>query len=203
MRTFLAVIGALFLLLIVGVVGSVVFVWQRMTPLKREAVQFVDDALPAILANWNGEALRDRASEEFRDVLTPDKLEELMMSGISQFGPMTNYGGAKCTVTRFAYQSSVGEVAEAECKASAGFARVQAEIRTSAVKREDAWKLSALFVEAMGQSEPLRREASVRPRGLPVVEASLGEGFIALSAHGRAAPIGASIGSFEAVILDR
>ena len=197
MRTILAVIGALFLFALLSLIGLFAFGWQRMGPLKKEAVAYVDDALPDIVKGWNGEALLEHATPEFRAALTPDKLEELMMSGISQFGPMTNYAGAECQVVRVEIQSGEGEHAEAECAATASFARVAANIRTTAVMRRKAWRLSALYVQSAGEGAPLQRTAHAGGEKLAVLEASLAEGFVAVSARGRDAHIGAGVGGVE------
>ncbi len=194
MRTFLAVIGALFLFFIVALVGLFAFGWHRMGPLKKEATLFVDEALPEILAGWDGEALYRHASPEFQAMLTADKLEELMMSGISQFGPMTNYRGSKCAIVRVAFDAGSGESADAECLGGASFARVEAEIRAVAVRRSGSWKLSGFFVEQSGERASFQRTAHAGSRALGVLEASFAEGYVAVAARGRSPDTGALIG---------
>ena len=201
MRTFLAVIGALFLLFVSAIVGLFAFGWHRMGPLKKEAVAFTDEVLPEILTGWNGAALLDHATPEFRAALTPDRLEELMMSGVSQFGPMTAYRGADCAVTRIEFETGSGEHALAECVAGASFASAQAEIRTSAMKSRGAWKLSSLYVEQAGEGG-LQRTAHIRSGRLEVFEASLVRGYFAVSARGGETRIGAGVGGVEAVHVD-
>jgi len=194
MRTFLAVIGALFLFLIVLLVGFVAFGWHRMGPLKKEATLFVDDALPEILTGWDGAALYRNAAPEFQAMLTADKLEELMMSGISQFGPMTNYRGSRCAIVRVSFETGSGENAAAECVGGASFARVEAEIRTVAVKRGADWRLTGFFVEQSGEAAPRQRIAHAGSRALGVLEASVADGYVAIAARGRKAETGAAVG---------
>lgn len=203
MRTFLAVVGALFLAVIVLLVGLFGFGWSRTGPLKKEATLFVDDALQDILADWDGEALFNHAAPEFQAILTPDKLEELMMSGISQFGPMTNFRGSKCAIVRVAFETGSGETAEAECVAGASFARVDAEISAVAVKRGSAWRLSGFFVEQTGQGAALQRTAHAGSHALGVVEASAIGGFVAISARGREPIVAAAVGDARTSHVDR
>jgi hypothetical protein len=203
MRTFLAVIGALALLFVVAVVGLFIVGWRSMAPLKKEAVRYVDEALPAIVGGWSGEALLAHATPEFQNALTADRVEDLMMSGTLQFGPLTKYAGADCKIVHVEMNTASGQVAIAECAAAASFARLEAAIRVNALKRAGEWKLFAFFVEPVGEGAPIQRTAHLQKiDNLSVFKASIADGFIAASAPGASTTIAASVAGREAVHVD-
>jgi hypothetical protein len=184
MRTFLAVVGALFLLFILALVGVFIVGSQRMKPLQKEAVAYIDEILPEILSGWRGEALLAEAAPELRAELTADRLEELMMNGLAELGPMTAYLGGDCKILRVEFSSASGESAEAACAAGASFARAEAAITVGAAKRGGDWKLISFYVQRSGAEAPVQI-AHHTGSDLGVFEASLSEGFVAISASGR------------------
>ncbi len=198
MRTILAIVGALALLVILAIVAVFVSSALRMPRLAKEAKVYVDASIPAIAATWDGEALYARAAPEFQQVLDSETLGSIMAAGASQFGPLTDYQGAACEAIRVELALGSPETAFAECTAAASFARVDGRLRVSAVKREGDWKLFAFYVDPVAESdEPAEPAAHARAKLPTVFEASFAEGYVAVSAPGT--PLaGAEVGDVRA-----
>src|SRR5271163_2071743 len=85
MRKFLTALGAATLFIVVAVGIGVGFVIHQGNNLDRESQAYVDSAVPAILAIWSKDALRDRAKpEDLRSVF----------GWASRLGPLEAYEGA-------------------------------------------------------------------------------------------------------------
>jgi hypothetical protein len=145
MRTFLAVLGGIFLLLILSI-GILVFIgMQKVGPLQKEADAYANESIKAIATSWDGAALMERASPELKEALGGGELEKLI-DAASQFGPMISAEPAKCQILKYEYSSDAGELAGAECHAAARFARGSGQFKLTEIKRDGNWALLGFWV---------------------------------------------------------
>ena len=88
MKKFFVVVGSIFLVLIVLVAIGIAFIAIRRTALDKESKAYADSAIPAIVTTWSEKELLDRASPEFKKVVTIDQLDGLFRA-FATLGPLT------------------------------------------------------------------------------------------------------------------
>jgi hypothetical protein len=77
MKKFFAVLGIVFLIIIVlGAVG-IGFIAVRGNALDKESRAYADAAIPAIVSGWSEKELVDRASPEFKKAVTQQQLDQM------------------------------------------------------------------------------------------------------------------------------
>ncbi|MEM9014046.1 MAG: hypothetical protein AAGB02_02960 [Pseudomonadota bacterium] len=146
MKTFLAIIGVLALGIIALIATLYVVSAQKLESLPREAIAYVDEAIPAIANNWDGEELDRRAAPELKALFTNGALEALMTAGERQLGGLTDYDTAECEMKAYDISADAGEVALVDCGALAGHLRGFAAYSVNLVKREGQWKIYGFYV---------------------------------------------------------
>lgn len=147
MKTFLAIIGVLALVVVVAVAALIFIGFSAIKPMTEEATAYVDEAVPAIAAAWDADELRSRASPELLEAAGNDDIENLMRFISARLGGMTTYDGATCLVVDYSMTSAQGEVIIAQCTADAAFEFGGGKFSVNVIKRDDAWKFLAFFVE--------------------------------------------------------
>ena len=145
MKTFLAIIGALALVIIIGIVALGVAGTQRIKPLLKEAHAYVDESVPAIATEWKGDELYGRAATELRELLEGGALDQIMQAGAFQLGAMISAEPATCELARYEYTEQ-GEFATASCRVDADFEKATAEILVNILKREGQWRIFGFFI---------------------------------------------------------
>ena len=183
MKTFLAIIGTLALLVVI-LIGSLFFIgFQRAKPILDEAHAFADTAIPAVATNWDGEELSSRAAPELADILKNGALEELMATASFQLGAMASYNGASCLITRYEINSENGELVLAECSATAEFEKANASFSMNILKRNSEWKILGFFVtpEITGNHPVQVAYVSDATRSMDSLELSLARMSIGIS----------------------
>ncbi len=195
MKTFLAIVGGL-ALLIVGSFAVLFFIGvQKAGPLLQEAHDYADDAIPAIATKWDSAALSSRAAPELADLLKNGVLETLMAEGSRLLGEMTAYEAAACQITNYQLNTDSGELVLAACTARATHQRAAADYKLNLVKRNDQWKLLGFFVTPEDvESGPVQvKFISPAPKPLQTLEISLKGRSIGLSTPLAGAAPGAAI----------
>lgn len=145
MRTFLAIIGALALLL-VGVIAVLIFIGARNTgPILKTAHEYTDDTIKAVGAEWDVNELLARASPEMRNAGTRAQFKEVTDLGKRSVGSLTSAQPAECTLTNYTYSTGQGELAQASCTTTAAHERGTVSYRLNLIYRDGNWKI-LLFV---------------------------------------------------------
>lgn len=155
MRLFLAIVGAIALVFIAAIAGLFFYIFQQEDRLTKEAAGYADEAIPAITTNWDANALLDRADPELLKLLGNGALDNLMLSGTTQIGALTDYHGAECEIVHYELNTSAGEVVLSTCNASAAFQKSDAKIRLSLRKMNKEWKILGFFVETLPSPKPV------------------------------------------------
>ncbi len=200
MKTFLAVLGALALIVIILFVALFFVGYQRATPLIEEAETYADETIQAVATNWNGAELSARASPEMTALLSDGALQQIMDAGKFQFGPMTTYDGATCTLTHYQLHSSTGETVVAQCTANAEFEKASGSFLVNLVKRSDEWKVLGFFVSLV-ETKEVTVQVDYRPHAKPKwssIELSIDKVSFGLSAN-TTAHAGAGVGPYAKI----
>ena len=95
MRKFLYVMGAIFLVVLVGVGIMVGVLFYKGAGLDRESAAYVDDAIVSIGAHWNKDELLSRAGPEFKKATGTEQLASFLDALSGALGPLVDYDGAK------------------------------------------------------------------------------------------------------------
>ena len=166
MKTFFAVLGIIFLVLLLialGGAGVGFFAFggnsldaigtglltARVTSLDNEGKAYADKVIPAIAATWNVKEVLDRESPEFKQAATQQQLEQ-MLQRAAGFGHLQ-----KCDPSQG--QSMISIKAQAkeikgDYAAKATFDKGEAIIQLSIIKHDDQWQILGLFVKPLVQA---------------------------------------------------
>lgn len=135
----------IFVLEACGIIG----LWGK--GLDKESQGYVDEALPAIVVDWNAQEIMNRASPKFMQVTPRSELERLFFT-FKQLGKLVEYEGSKgeANVT---VGTSQGTLVTAAYVAKAKFENGQATITVRLIKRDEKWKILAFLVNSEGRNQ--------------------------------------------------
>jgi hypothetical protein len=146
MKKFLVVLGSIFLVIILLVVGGIAFVAIRGSGLDKESKAYADAAIPPIVSTWSEKALLDRASPEFKKVTTIDQLDRLFR-WFSSLGPLQNCAPAEGHAL-MSSTTQTGNRITADYDAKANFAKGEANIHLTLIKHGDKWQIAGFKVNS-------------------------------------------------------
>ncbi len=144
MKKFFAGLGVIFVIIIaIGAVGFW-YINVRGNALDKESKVYADAAIPAIVANWNEQALFDRATIEFREAARNQHLDQ----GFRWFGSLGRL--QKCEPAQGQATMSATTLMDnkitAQYTAKAIFEKGQATIQLELVRHGDRWWISRFGV---------------------------------------------------------
>jgi hypothetical protein len=144
MKKLLYVLGAATFVIVAGVAGVATLVHSG-GKFDQESKEFVDGAVPAIVANWDQRQLLDRATPELRGSVTPAGLE-FLFQGLSRLGSLVNYEGATGGAN-LSYRSGSGAQVTASYVAKARFQNGTAVFRIALVRRDEHWMINGFHFD--------------------------------------------------------
>ena len=158
MKTFFAVLGVIFLIVIIAAVAGAGYLAMRENPLdaisfwllstrgktlNEESKVYADAAIPAIVGSWSERELIDRESPEFKQAVSQQQLDELFQR-ISTLGHLQ-----KCEPAQGqSMMSAMTHAIKAHYIAKATFEKGEAEIDLSLIKHGDQWQIESFFVKS-------------------------------------------------------
>ena len=152
MKKLFIVLGSIFLaVIILGAIG-IAFVAIKGTALDKESKVYADSAIPAIVSTWSQKELLDRASSEFKKVVTIDELDRLFR-WFSSLGPPQKCEPAEGHSLMSA-TSQTGKMISAQYTAKATFQKGEASIKLGLIKHGDQWQISSFRVESQALVPP-------------------------------------------------
>jgi hypothetical protein len=147
-KKFLIGCGALSLIvLVIAVIGFGILAY-RGTQLDKESSVYADAALKAITTDWSQKALLDRASPEFKQVISIDQLDA-HFRGFSKLGRLQNAEPMKGQAG-ISYHQGVGKQIQGLYTAKAQFEHAEATITLGLIKHGDQWQIARFDVQAPG-----------------------------------------------------
>ena len=152
MRRFIYILGCITLIVIIAAgVGLGVAVYKG-NALDAESKGFVNEAVPAIAANWSREQLLERATPELRESANPEQMRTLF-DAVSQLGSLVEYQGASGNAS-MAFAAGSGSAVTASYVAKAKFINGAATIRIVLLKRDGRWKINGFHVDTSLSGSP-------------------------------------------------
>ncbi len=146
MNKFFAVLGIIFLcLILVAVIGfSIMSVIGGR--LDKESRAYVDQLVPVITQSWDSGELISRASPEFLKVASQEKLESFLKICAGKLGNFKKYNGAKGEAT--IQVTPAGKVVVANYIAQVDFERAPADVKITLIKRDKEWKILGFHINS-------------------------------------------------------
>jgi hypothetical protein len=141
MRKLFVVLGSIFLALIVLVVIGIAFVAVRGNALDKESKAYADAAIPAVVTSWNQKELLDRASPEFKQAVTEQKLDQ-MFRWFSSLGRLQKCAAAEGH-SFMSVTSQNGKTISAKYASKAQFEKGEGDITLVLIKHGDHWQIAA------------------------------------------------------------
>jgi hypothetical protein len=146
MKKLFAVLGIIFLIIILLAAVGIGFIAVRGNALDKESRAYADAAVPAIIMNWNEKELLDRASPEFKKAVTQEQLDQMFrwftsLGGFQSSEP--TQGQAGITVT-----PQTGKVISGQYTAKAKFEKGDATIKLVLIKHGDQWQIVSFYVDS-------------------------------------------------------
>jgi hypothetical protein len=145
MRRVLVILGSVFLGLIIIIGGIFAYIAITSGALDRESKAYVDAAIPAIVTNWDENALKQRLSPEFRRVTSDNDLDRLFLF-FRKLGKLKHLDNSKGDANIFVGPN--GKVITAIYHANADFAAGPAIINIGLVKHEEQWQISGFRINS-------------------------------------------------------
>ena len=146
MKKFFAVLGVVFVVLIVlGGVGFAIFAVHG-TAADKESKAYADAAIPAIVGAWNDDEVFKRASPEFKKVVTQVQLYQLFhrFAGLGHLQKCEPARGQ--SITTVTWQNGIQT--KAEYSANATFDKGPALVDVALIKHGDQWQILGFFVKS-------------------------------------------------------
>lgn len=112
---------------------------------------YVDEAVPAIVSDWQPSALRARASPALLQQTSSDEIDSLFNQAARQLGYMRRYNGSRGSdIVRFGVGQRENVVGNYDC--SADFENGSAVIHVRVSRDGESWRISG-FQIAIGEAE--------------------------------------------------
>jgi hypothetical protein len=146
MKKALMILGGIFILVIVLLVGGLAILHVQGRALDRESKAYVDAAIPAIVAKWDINEIERRISPEFKATLKDGDLEKVVRF-FSKLGKLKEYKGAKGE-SNIKVLLGKGERITAAYVAYADFERGPAKIKMTLIKHGDGWQIYGLHINS-------------------------------------------------------
>lgn len=146
MKKVFTILGGVFLgIIVLVVVGTAIFA-VKGNALDKESKQYVDDAVPAIVSQWDMAELQKRASPELSVAVKEGDVEKLFAM-FRRLGKLKEYKGSKGDA-RISVTTEHGKVISAAYVANAEFEAGPGEITMSLIKHGDQWQILGIHVNS-------------------------------------------------------
>ncbi|NJL22612.1 MAG: hypothetical protein HC895_20245 [Leptolyngbyaceae cyanobacterium SM1_3_5] len=110
-----------------------------------ESREFADRTIPAIVEEWNADALIDRASPTLAEAVPPETLQQNFSQLSQQFGAFQSAGFATCNLNpKFTLE---GKITTSHCEATIDFANSTAIVELDLVQQERSWQIDRFSVQ--------------------------------------------------------
>lgn len=145
-KTFLilGITSMVILLVLGGVIGYGLYKGKQLDATSKE---YVDAAVPAIVANWSVQGLKDRASPQLMHKVTQEQLTKFF-AFFSRLGKMKKYVGSKGQSYIYITPEQ-GRTVTARYMARAEFEKGDANIKVLLILNKDrVWKIAGFHVNS-------------------------------------------------------
>jgi hypothetical protein len=146
MKTALSIIGIVFLVLLACLAGLIgIFIYVGAS-LDASSKSFVDESVPAIVANWSEDELTKRESAQFRKITSDEALNGLF-TRFRALGPMQTYDGSTGQANLNVAPATGLEIT-ASYLAETTFQNGKAEIRVNLIRVDGVWQIYGFRIDS-------------------------------------------------------
>lgn len=147
LKMVLAVIGGIFLVLVIGIGSCVASLAVKVPGLNEESQAYADETIEAVCTDWDQSALEERLSPEFWEVTDDADLDKLFEI-VGKLGPLESFETSRgeANIQRFLGQE---ERVTAVYHAEAEFDEGPATITLTLIKHDDEWQVAGFNVNSM------------------------------------------------------
>jgi hypothetical protein len=149
LKRFLSIIGGLFLVLVLFVVGFFGYAAYQGRALDASSKAYVEENIPAIISTWSKDELLKRSSPQLLTIMNekPEQLDRLFQK-LSTLGPMLSFGDAKGE-SNVSYTTQNGKVTTAAYVTTAKFKNGDGRISTRLIQSPASqWQILLFNVDA-------------------------------------------------------
>ena len=147
MKKTLQILGIIFAIILIGIACIAGYVATVGKKLDASAQQYVDAAVPAIVANWSEKELIARSAPQLMKSSSPEQLEK-MFKWFGTLGPMKKYCGAKGSSNVFVSPQN-GKIVSARFIACGQFEKGDATIELALLQNEkQTWEIAGFRVNS-------------------------------------------------------
>jgi len=139
MRKFLIVVGVIFSLLTVVAGGGITYLFMVGSGLDRESKAYAEDAIPAIVKDWDIRELDKRTSPEFKSAANNQNFTRLW-EVFTKLGKLDHFDGVRGQANLVA-TAMEGTKITANYVGSAEFDAGRAEIDLGLIKHGNDWQI--------------------------------------------------------------
>jgi hypothetical protein len=144
-KTFLIILGVVFLILIIAAAGFVGYSAYTGSKLDASSKAYVDASVPAIISTWSRNELIKRASPQLRKSTPDEQVGEFFLKLANQLGSFQSYDGSKGD-SNMSYTTKDGEVISASYTANATFQNGKIDIQIKLIQINGEWLLLGFHV---------------------------------------------------------
>jgi len=145
MKTVFAVLGAIFLILVLLVAGFVGYSAYVGTKLDASSKAYVDASVPAIVSTWSKDELKNRASPQLLKSASDEQIDGLFSKLATQLGAFKSYDGSKGD-SNVSYTTQDGKVTSASYVSNATFQNGKIDVQVKLIQIDGNWMLLGFHV---------------------------------------------------------
>ncbi len=148
MKKILTLLGAVFLVLLIGGGAFVGYLAYVGNGLDSSSKRYVDENVPRILSGWSKDDLVRISSPQMMSILDRDTAKtDQLLKRFATLGMLESYGGAKGDANMF-YTVNGGNRVTAHYVAQATFSNGEATITVDLIQLDGQWKVQGFRVDS-------------------------------------------------------
>jgi hypothetical protein len=146
MKRILAILGVVFLILLVALGVFIVRVAATGSKLDASSKAFVDETVPQIVGTWSADNLIQHAAPQLLQATSEDQVQELFRGFAAKLGPLVQYEGCKGE-SNTSVTTQSGRVVSARYTAQATFQNGKATINLTLLQNTSStWSIVEFYV---------------------------------------------------------
>jgi hypothetical protein len=139
MKKLLMVLGGIFGLILLLLIGLIGYGFYEGPQLDAESKAWVDSIVPKVATTWDAKVLIENGSPELLETASVEEFDELMTSISTELGAFKKYGESQGEAG--IHINNGQKTITAEYRAWAEYEKGVAQITIRGIKREDSWKI--------------------------------------------------------------
>ena len=156
MRRLFYVLGIIFTVIVVGLVGPIGTAIHKGSALDADSKAFIEQTVAAVGKDWDQSELLKRASPELLKKASGEQIATLFQNW-KNLGGLVHYDGARGQAM-MSYFVRKGSTTRAHYEANAAFANGSARFRIDLSRRDTQWMIDGSFVDTSSYKAPALKQ---------------------------------------------